>query len=161
MHTHLCNLLCIEHPIIQASLGPWSSVGLVAVSNAGGPGSLGTALRSAEEIDQRIAQLRQLTEVIPASWSSVRTTRASYSSNKSRPSSKRARQQSEMRMSSSRRVARQLASVAPSVRSRCFRRSLTRSARSRWWRPVASPMDVGWRLPCSSARKGSTLARAL
>jgi enoyl-[acyl-carrier protein] reductase II len=62
VQTPLCELLGIAFPIIQAPLGPWSSIGLVAaVSNAGGLGSLGTALRSAEEISAQIAQLRQLT----------------------------------------------------------------------------------------------------
>jgi NAD(P)H-dependent flavin oxidoreductase YrpB (nitropropane dioxygenase family) len=38
-------------------LGPWTSVELVAaVSNAGGLGSLGTALRSSEEIKEQIAR---------------------------------------------------------------------------------------------------------
>jgi enoyl-[acyl-carrier protein] reductase II len=63
LHTPLCDLLGIEYPIIQASLGPWTSVELVAaVSNAGGLGSLGTALRSAEEIKKQIARTRELTE---------------------------------------------------------------------------------------------------
>jgi nitronate monooxygenase/enoyl-[acyl-carrier protein] reductase II len=62
VQTPLCELLGIAFPIIQAPLGPWSSVGLVAaVSNAGGLGSLGTALRTASEISAQIAALRQLT----------------------------------------------------------------------------------------------------
>jgi NAD(P)H-dependent flavin oxidoreductase YrpB (nitropropane dioxygenase family) len=48
LRSRLCELLGIEHPIIQATLGPWTSVELsAAVSIAGGLGSLGTVLRSA------------------------------------------------------------------------------------------------------------------
>jgi enoyl-[acyl-carrier protein] reductase II len=63
LRTPICDLLGIEYPVIQASLGPWTSVELVAaVSNAGGLGSLGTALRSAEEIKKQIARTRELTD---------------------------------------------------------------------------------------------------
>ena len=63
IRTPLCDLLGIEHPIIQASLGPWTSVELVAaVSNAGGLGSLGTALRPAEEHGEELAHVRELTD---------------------------------------------------------------------------------------------------
>jgi len=62
LHTPLCDLLGIEVPIIQASLGPWSSVELAAaVSNAGGAGSLGTALLSPAEVRTQIARVRDLT----------------------------------------------------------------------------------------------------
>jgi hypothetical protein len=45
LRTPLCELLGIEHPVIQASIGSWSSAELVAaVSNAGGLGSVGTSL---------------------------------------------------------------------------------------------------------------------
>ncbi len=51
LRTRLCDLLGIEHPIIQASLGPWSSAELVAaVSNAGGLGSFGAVLKPADEL---------------------------------------------------------------------------------------------------------------
>ncbi len=63
MRTALSQLLGIEHPVIQASLGPWSSVALAAaVSEAGGIGSLGTALMSPERIADQIRQMRRLTD---------------------------------------------------------------------------------------------------
>lgn len=63
MRTALCALLGIEHPVIQASLGPWSSVALAAaVSEAGGIGSLGTALMSPEQVARQIRELRALTD---------------------------------------------------------------------------------------------------
>jgi enoyl-[acyl-carrier protein] reductase II len=62
MRTALCDLLAIEHPVIQASLGPWSSVALTAaVSEAGGIGSLGTALLSAEQVVDQIRRTRRMT----------------------------------------------------------------------------------------------------
>ncbi len=63
MRTSLCELLEIEHPIIQASIGPWSSVALTAaVSEAGGIGSLGTSLLSPAKISEQIRRTRELTE---------------------------------------------------------------------------------------------------
>jgi nitronate monooxygenase/enoyl-[acyl-carrier protein] reductase II len=63
LRTPLCDLLRIPFPIIQGSLGPWSSVELaVAVSNAGGLGSLGTALLSPEQNRAQIARTRELTD---------------------------------------------------------------------------------------------------
>ena len=63
MRTALCDLLGIEHPVIQASLGPWSSVALAAaVSEAGGIGSLGTALMSPTRVLDQIRSMRELTE---------------------------------------------------------------------------------------------------
>lgn len=63
LRTRLCELLGIEHPIIQASLGPWTSVELsAAVSNAGGLGSLGTTLKGAEDFKEQIAHMRELTD---------------------------------------------------------------------------------------------------
>ncbi len=62
MHTSLTELLGIEHPVIQASLGPWNSVALTAaVSEAGGIGSVGTALLSPEQIVDQIRRTRELT----------------------------------------------------------------------------------------------------
>ena len=61
LHTAVCDLLRIAHPIIQAPFGPWSSVELAAaVSNAGGLGSLGAALRSPDQVREDIALLRAL-----------------------------------------------------------------------------------------------------
>jgi enoyl-[acyl-carrier protein] reductase II len=63
LNTHLCELLDIEHPVIQASIGPWSSAELVAaVCNAGGLGSIGTSLQSAEDVRKQIVRVRELTD---------------------------------------------------------------------------------------------------
>lgn len=63
MRTALCELLGIEHPVIQASLGPWSSPALTAaVSEAGGIGSLGTALMSGAQVGEQIRRVRDLTD---------------------------------------------------------------------------------------------------
>jgi nitronate monooxygenase/enoyl-[acyl-carrier protein] reductase II len=63
VRTALCDLLGIDHPVIQASIGPWSSVALTAaVSEAGGIGSLGTALMSPEQIADQIRRTRERTE---------------------------------------------------------------------------------------------------
>ncbi len=62
LRTRFCELVGIEHPIVQASLGPMTSVELAAaVSNAGGLGSLGTALMSVEEIRRMVGRMRDLT----------------------------------------------------------------------------------------------------
>jgi enoyl-[acyl-carrier protein] reductase II len=63
LRTRLCELLGIEHPVIQAPIGPWSSAELVAaVSNAGGLGSVGTALWAAEDVRKQILRVRELTD---------------------------------------------------------------------------------------------------
>jgi nitronate monooxygenase/enoyl-[acyl-carrier protein] reductase II len=63
VRTPLCDRLGIEVPVIQGSLGPWSSVELAAaVSDAGGLGTLGTALRSTEQIRADIRRVRELTD---------------------------------------------------------------------------------------------------
>jgi enoyl-[acyl-carrier protein] reductase II len=62
MRTPLCDLLGIDHPVIQASIGPWSRAELsAAVSEAGGLGSIGTALQSAAEMRAQVERLRELT----------------------------------------------------------------------------------------------------
>ncbi|MGW1346144.1 NAD(P)H-dependent flavin oxidoreductase [Kribbella sp. NPDC002412] len=59
----LCSLLGIEVPIVLAPFGPWEEVDLAAaVCNAGGLGSLGTALRSPDELRQQWRRLRELTD---------------------------------------------------------------------------------------------------
>lgn len=59
----LCSLLGVEVPIVLAPFGPWEQVALAAaVSNAGGLGSVGTALRSTEELRQQWRRLRELTD---------------------------------------------------------------------------------------------------
>lgn len=61
--TPLCDLLGIEVPVICAPFGPWEEVALAAaVCEAGGLGSLGTAVLSVPELEQQWAQLRTLTD---------------------------------------------------------------------------------------------------
>jgi nitronate monooxygenase/enoyl-[acyl-carrier protein] reductase II len=63
MRTSLCGLLGIDAPVIQASIGPWTTVELsAAVSEAGGLGSLGSALRSADQVRVDMARMRELTD---------------------------------------------------------------------------------------------------
>lgn len=63
LRTALCDLLGIEYPIIQGPIGPWSTAELVAaVSKAGGLGSVGTTLQSAEEVRKQIVRVRELTD---------------------------------------------------------------------------------------------------
>ena len=51
LKTHLCDLVGIEYPIIQAGMGIFTSAELVAaVSNAGGLGSLGAGSRTTNDI---------------------------------------------------------------------------------------------------------------
>ena len=51
MNNPFCTLLGIELPIVLAPFGPWEQVELAAaVSRAGGLGSVGTALRSVDEL---------------------------------------------------------------------------------------------------------------
>ncbi|MDQ3873762.1 MAG: nitronate monooxygenase [Thermoproteota archaeon] len=62
IHTDLCDLLGIESPIIQAAIAPYTSAELVAaVSNAGGLGSVGTALRSNDNIVDEVQKVKELT----------------------------------------------------------------------------------------------------
>ncbi|MEV4261483.1 nitronate monooxygenase [Kribbella sp. NPDC049584] len=59
----LTSLLGIDVPIVLAPFGPWEEVELAAaVCNAGGLGSLGTALRSAKELQEQWRRLRDLTD---------------------------------------------------------------------------------------------------
>jgi enoyl-[acyl-carrier protein] reductase II len=63
LRTRLCDLLGIEVPLVLAPFGPWEQLELAAtVSNAGGLGSLGTALRSAEELRQQWDRMASLTD---------------------------------------------------------------------------------------------------
>jgi enoyl-[acyl-carrier protein] reductase II len=49
VRTPVCDLLGIDVPIMLAPFGPWEQVELAAaVSNAGGLGSVGTAVRPAD-----------------------------------------------------------------------------------------------------------------
>ena len=63
LHTPFCDLLGIEVPIIQAPIAPYTSAQLVAaVSNAGGLGSIGTALQSIDDVKKQVDQTRKLTK---------------------------------------------------------------------------------------------------
>jgi NAD(P)H-dependent flavin oxidoreductase YrpB (nitropropane dioxygenase family) len=63
MRTALCDLLGVDVPIVLAPFGPWDEVDLAAaVSNAGALGSVGTAVRSADELREQWARLRGLTD---------------------------------------------------------------------------------------------------
>ncbi|GAB2683942.1 NAD(P)H-dependent flavin oxidoreductase [Kribbella swartbergensis] len=63
LHTGLCDALDIEVPIVLAPFGPWEQVELAAeVCAAGALGSLGTAIRSASELKNQWARLRDLTD---------------------------------------------------------------------------------------------------
>jgi nitronate monooxygenase/enoyl-[acyl-carrier protein] reductase II len=62
MRTHLCDVLGIDVPIICAAFGPWDEVNLAAaVCEAGGLGSLGTAVHPLPEVQRRWERLRQMT----------------------------------------------------------------------------------------------------
>ena len=63
MRTPFCDLLGVDVPIVQAPFGPWEQVDLAAaVSNAGGLGSVGTAVRSVDELRAQWRRLRDLTD---------------------------------------------------------------------------------------------------
>jgi enoyl-[acyl-carrier protein] reductase II len=63
LRTGFCELVGVEHPIVQASIGPWSSVELTAAaSNAGALGSYGTSLVPPERLREDFARLREATD---------------------------------------------------------------------------------------------------
>ena len=63
MASRLCDLLGIDIPIVLAPFGPWDEVDVAAaVGNAGGLGSVGTAVRSVEELEAQWRRLRELTD---------------------------------------------------------------------------------------------------
>lgn len=64
LRTPLCDLLGIDHPIIQAGMGPFGSGAelAAAVSNAGAIGSLGAAVRPVEQLRRQLAILGELTD---------------------------------------------------------------------------------------------------
>ena len=63
MRTPFCDLVGIDVPIVLAHFGPWEQVELAAaVCNAGGLGSLGTALRPVDELRLQWRRLRELTD---------------------------------------------------------------------------------------------------
>jgi nitronate monooxygenase/enoyl-[acyl-carrier protein] reductase II len=62
LRTKLCDLLGIRVPIILAPFGPWEQVELAAaVCEAGGLGSLGTAVREPDELRAQWSRIRSLT----------------------------------------------------------------------------------------------------
>ncbi|MHC6595228.1 NAD(P)H-dependent flavin oxidoreductase [Arthrobacter sp. C152] len=64
LRTPVCDLLGIEHPIVQAGMGLFGSGPALAaaVSTAGALGSLGGALRTSEELRAGIRHIRELTD---------------------------------------------------------------------------------------------------
>ncbi len=63
MKSNLCRLLDIDIPIVLAPFGPWDQVDLAAaVCSAGALGSLGTAIRSPEELRGQWRRLQELTD---------------------------------------------------------------------------------------------------
>lgn len=63
LHTPLCDLLGVEHPIMLAGMGGVSYAELVAaVSNAGGYGVLGMAGTGPDFIRQQMRRVRELTD---------------------------------------------------------------------------------------------------
>jgi enoyl-[acyl-carrier protein] reductase II len=63
IHTPLCDVLGIEHPIIQGGMAWAASVELVAaVSNAGGLGVFGAGNLSPEVVRDELRRIRQLTD---------------------------------------------------------------------------------------------------
>jgi nitronate monooxygenase/enoyl-[acyl-carrier protein] reductase II len=63
VHTPVCDLLGIEHPIMQAAIWPATSPELVAaVSNAGGLGSLGALFETVPRLEQQLTRIRELTD---------------------------------------------------------------------------------------------------
>jgi len=63
IHTRICDLLGIPHPIVLGGLGTATSAPLVAaVSNGGGFGTLGTSGLSTAQLETEIAAIRERTD---------------------------------------------------------------------------------------------------
>ena len=63
MRSALCDVLGVDVPIVLAPFGPWDEVELAAaVCDAGALGSVGTAVRSVEELQAQWRQLRERTD---------------------------------------------------------------------------------------------------
>jgi enoyl-[acyl-carrier protein] reductase II len=63
MRNRFCSLLGIDVPVVLAPFGPWEQVEVAAaVSNAGGLGSVGTAVREVHELRRQWARLAELTD---------------------------------------------------------------------------------------------------
>ena len=63
IHTRICDLLGIRHPIVLGGMGTATNATLVAaVSNAGGLGTLGTSAFNAAQLDAEIGAIRERTD---------------------------------------------------------------------------------------------------
>jgi enoyl-[acyl-carrier protein] reductase II len=63
LRTSVCNLFGISVPIVLAPFGPWDEVDLAAaVCESGALGSMGTAIRSPDELREQWARFRSLTD---------------------------------------------------------------------------------------------------
>jgi NAD(P)H-dependent flavin oxidoreductase YrpB (nitropropane dioxygenase family) len=63
IHTRICDLLGIDHPIVLGGMGTATTAPLVAaVSNAGGFGTLGTSAFSAATLENEIAAIHERTD---------------------------------------------------------------------------------------------------
>jgi hypothetical protein len=63
IHTRICDLLGIPHPIVLGGMGTATSPPLVAaVSNGGGFGTLGTSSLSVDQLERDIASIRERTD---------------------------------------------------------------------------------------------------
>ena len=63
IHTRICDLLGIQHPIILGGMGTATTAPLVAaVSNTGGFGTLGTSAFNATTLESEIASIHERTE---------------------------------------------------------------------------------------------------
>jgi NAD(P)H-dependent flavin oxidoreductase YrpB (nitropropane dioxygenase family) len=63
IHTRICDLLGIVHPVVLGGMGTATTAPLVAaVSNAGGFGTLGTSAFNAATLDTEIAAIRERTQ---------------------------------------------------------------------------------------------------
>lgn len=63
IHTRICDLLGIQHPIVLGGMGTATTAPLVAaVSNAGGFGTLGTSAFNAATLETEIAAIHERTE---------------------------------------------------------------------------------------------------
>jgi NAD(P)H-dependent flavin oxidoreductase YrpB (nitropropane dioxygenase family) len=62
IHTRICDLLGIPHPVVLGGMGTATNATLVAaVSNAGGLGTLGTSSFNAAQLDAEIGAIRERT----------------------------------------------------------------------------------------------------
>lgn len=63
IHTRICDLLGIAHPIVLGGMGGATSAALVAaVSNSGGLGTLGTSGLSTDQLEREIQLIREKTD---------------------------------------------------------------------------------------------------